>query len=261
MRLKCPAALTLAIIASALPTVAHAQTAASPITQTLQSSLSAMLGKNTLSDATLSGTASWTAGSDEENGTFTFRGAPSSGSRTDLNLTSGTRSEISSLRNGTAVGAWSGADGVQHAIASHNLLAGAGWPLPAFQLMPLLQDPTIVVSYLGLEGNLIHFAAYRQPPGASKAMAASLQHLTRVELWLSSATLLPARINFSIHPDKNAAIDIPVRIEFSNYQTEGGILIPTHVQKYLNGTLLLDLQIQSAAINTGIPASEFSIQN
>jgi hypothetical protein len=49
---------------------------------------------------------------------------------------------------------------------------------------------------------------------------------------------------------------MPVDVRFSDYRTVDGTQVPFHIEKYLNGGLILDLHLQTAALNTGVsPAS------
>jgi hypothetical protein len=48
-----------------------------------------------------------------------------------------------------------------------------------------------------------------------------------------------------------------VEIDFSNYQAVNGVQVPFRVQKFLNGSLFLDVTVQSAVLNSGIPQSDF----
>jgi len=52
-------------------------------------------------------------------------------------------------------------------------------------------------------------------------------------------------------------LDIPVEIRFSDYRPVSGAQIPFHVEKFLNNTLLLDLQFTNAQLNSGLSASLF----
>src|SRR6266699_1727145 len=49
---------------------------------------------------------------------------------------------------------------------------------------------------------------------------------------------------------------IPVEIHFSDYRSVNGVQVPFHVEKFLNNSLVLDFQAQSAAINSGLSVSE-----
>ena len=83
------------------------------------------------------------------------------------------------------------------------------------------------------------------------------QHLSETDIFLDSTTSLPVAIAFNIHPDNNALLDIPAEIQFSDYRTVKGAQIPFHLQKFINNTLTLDLQFQSATTNSGLLATDF----
>src|SRR5882762_8646540 len=89
----------------------------------LQQSLRALVGGQTLSDVTLSGTARRIAGSDDETGTVVLKAASSGALRLDFSYPSGPRAELRSAATTDALptGAWSGPDGAAHPIALHNL--------------------------------------------------------------------------------------------------------------------------------------------
>jgi hypothetical protein len=47
-------------------------------------------------------------------------------------------------------------------------------------------------------------------------------------------------------------LDIPVAIYYSDYRDVSGSKIPFHVQKYLNGTLIFDVHLDSVVLNSGL---------
>src|SRR5207245_10652805 len=95
---------------------------------------------------------------------------------------------------------------------------------------------------------------------ASDTTAALLQALSTTDLYLDATSFLPVAVNFNVHPDDNAGLNLPVEIQFGNYQLANGVLAPLHVQKLLQGSLLLDVNISAVTINSGIPESEFTFQ-
>ncbi len=80
-----------------------------------------------------------------------------------------------------------------------------------------------------------------------------------MDFFLDSTTFLPAVTTFNIHPDNNALLDIPIEVRFSDYRAVNGVQVPFHVQKFLNNGLILDLQFQTAALNTGLATSQFQV--
>ncbi len=140
-------------------------------------------------------------------------------------------------------------------------MTDAAWCFPIFVEQRLLSDPNAVVSFIGIENGLAHFQAIETAPSSVPATAAGLiRHLSQVDLYLNFTTLLPAKLAFNIHPDDNALLDIPVTVQFSNYQAVNGVVLPMRVEKYLNNTLSLDIRIQSAAFNGSLVQSDFQIQ-
>ncbi len=231
--------------------------------QLLQQSLNALSGGQTLSDVTLSGTARRIAGSDDDTGMAVLKAIGSGASRMDLSLSSGQRSEVQNLTSTPRTGAWSGPDRISHAMSFHNLLTEPAWFFPAFAISRRLSNTGCVVTYVGHEtrnGQAVEHVSVSQTPSPQMASGASLfQHLTQVDFFLDSSTFLPVAITFNIHTDNNAALDIPVEIHFSEYRTVSSAQVPFHVQKFLNNSLFLDFEAQSAILNSGLAPSEFSL--
>jgi hypothetical protein len=219
----------------------------------------------TTRDITLSGSAHYIAGSDDETGTATLKAIATGASRIDLSLSSGPRSEARDLTASAPAGTWSGADGISHTIVYHNLLNEPSWFAPAAAVFRLIASPESVASFVGTETldaqGVQHISVIQEPQAsASPTTPAFLPHLTRVDLYLDSSTSLPAAMKFNVHPDDDAHLDIPVEVRYSDYRTVNGTQIPFHVQKLLNNSLVLDLQFQSAAINSGISPNALAIQ-
>lgn len=223
-------------------------------------SVQALLGNQGLTDATLQGTANYTAGSDEESGAFTLAMKGNQESKLVLNLSGGTRQEIRQVQ----AGAWVGLDGQKHAMAVHNCWTDASPLLPVFTLGAALANLQIAAVYIGqttVNGATTDHLQFSQvAAGQSPKMTTHIQQLSAMEIYLDASSHLPVKVAFSIHPDDNLLLSIPVEIQFSGYQQLGGIQAPTHIQKLLQGVLTLDLTVKSIATNSGIPDSDFSTQ-
>jgi len=251
----------------------------------LQRSLAVQVGVLEVTDVTLSGAAQRIAGSDDEAGTATLKATMLGDSLVDLSFQSGNRSEIrnhsalplpSNLPPGVPVpaepvaqpaGAWSGPDGIMYGMATHNVMTDAAWFFPVATLTRVLSSQGYVLSYLGPETHdgqsVVHVQITEPLPAADNApeqIATLTQHLTQMDVYFDPATLLPAALDFSIHPDNDAVIDLATEVRFSEYRAVSGVEVPFHVQKYVNNGLVLDLQFASAALNSGVPVTAFQIQ-
>jgi len=224
-------------------------------------SLRALAGLTPLIDITLQASTTYIAGSDQEIGPATLTARGNQESLVTLNLTSGQRQEI---RRGVA-GVWIGTDGTAHAIATHNCFLDADWFFPAFSLEALSTDPTLVITLVGQEVRggeaVFHVVLLRYLPQPSPDATALIQSVSVMHLYLDAASLLPVVLAFNIHPDTDATGNLSVEIHLGAYQSFQGVQVPTRIQKYLQNSLLLDLTVTNATINSGVPDSFFMLPN
>ena len=81
-----------------------------------------------------------------------------------------------------------------------------------------------------------------------------------MDFYLDPQTLLPLVITFNEHPDADSMTDIAVQVLFSDYRSANGATVPFHIQRFVNNTLILDIQLASSTINSGIADSIFTVQ-
>lgn len=175
--------------------------------------------------------------------------------------------EVRNSSGGIPEGSWVGTDGVSHAMSSSNCVTDAVWFFPALSVLSEVStaNSNLVATDAGqetLSGETVdHVRFWRVfPTGSGSAgTLALLQHLSTVDVYLDATSLLPVELDFNIHPDDNAAADIPVEIQYGDYQRLSGILVPTQVRKLINHTLFLDLKLTEAAINTGLSPADFDV--
>ena len=248
-----------------------------------QKAMAALAPSASVKDVTLTGSVTRTAGPDTESGTITLKALGNRLSRVEMNFGSGREIELRGADSrGVPKSSWTGADGTAHSMAGHNTLTDAVWFFPA--LTSLSRDPAkeanLSVSDFGVQQKngasveSLHFGLHQPAPSALvKAPSGSaatpkaplpgartLDELSATEIDLDPGSSLPRSLSFNVHPDNNAQIDIPVEVRFSDYRPVNGVSVPFHIQKYLNGTLHLDITLQSAAINTGLQTTEFAAQ-
>jgi hypothetical protein len=249
-------------LARAQQTATTSPPAASEGAVVLQKALAALAPTTPISDITLTGTARQIAGSDDESGTVVIKAVASGAARTDFSFPSGQREEVSNLTVVPPAGTWSGPDGIIHSIASHNLFTEPAWAFPSFAVARGLLSPGYVASYLGHETwnstAVEHVVIYKQLP-VSSGIADLVQHLSQQDIYFDSSTLLPVAVTFCSHPDRITTTDIPLEVRFSDYRSVNGVQVPFHVQKYMNNSLILDLQFTSAVLNSGISNTTFAV--
>lgn len=229
----------------------------------LQRSLAAMVGTNTVKDVTLTGSANYIAGSDNETGSTTLKATAVGQGRVDLSLSNGPRSEVRDISASPATGSWSDPDGAWHSMAAHNLYSDPTWFFPPFLIGRALSNTGFAISSADAEtlnGSEVEHISISQQYAGSVQLAAIVQTLTKVDIYLNSSNLLPLAVAFNAHPDDDEQTNIAVRIQFSDYQVAQGASIPYRIQKYIQNGLALDLSLTSVQFNTGLSTADFQAQ-
>jgi hypothetical protein len=210
----------------------------------------AVMGGTNVQALALTGNAEFIAGSTDDTGSFTGNCASGGSSRLSLSLSSASRTETRQIANGTQSGTWTDSNGVSHAIVPHNLYAPAAWFCPVVELSRIVSASNLNIQFIGNEekdgATLAHFTVTSVPPGTGPEFAL-FTHLSQVDIFLDPQTSRPVVFDFNVHPDNNALVDIPVEIRFSDYKQVNGVWTPFTVEKYVNFTLALKLQVESAS--------------
>jgi len=248
--MKCYVILSALIGAMTVSIAAMAQQTAPTAASYLQQSLVALTGQSVIQGLTLNGTAELVAGSTDETGSFNASCAVSGSSQLQLQLSTATHTENRQITNGASAGNWVDSQGKQHAMAGHNLLTPESWFCPNIALARVLQNTSLTIQFVGNESkngiSVAHFTI-AAPTADNTGPNLLIAHLTGTDLFLDLATLRPVALDFNVHPDNDALVDIPVEIRFSNYTSVGGVWFPFTVEKYVNSTLALNLQVGSVS--------------
>lgn len=197
----------------------------------------------------LDGTAHFVAGSLVEAGTAHLVASTDGSYLVSLDLGGDKRTEQRALQNGDQSCTWSGLDGTVHEAPPQNCMLDAAWFLPGLSLLASSQ----VSSVYSVVGSIVQQGQdgiiLRQHSDTTGMKHADLQaHLSTFDFILSQQTHLPLAADFSIHPDSNTNIDIPVEIVFSDYRVVDGVSLPYRIQRFVNGTLTLDITVSSASV-------------
>ena len=251
-------AVALVLLFSAISAVAQ-NPASDPLAILLaQQSVAALTGSATISDVTLNANAISIFGSDNESGTAMLKAKGTTESRVDLSLSSGTRSDVRNVATGTPGGAWEKNGAASTTYAGHNCWTDAAWFFPALSSLTQNLNPNFIFKYIGQEQ---HGGVNAQHIQVLQAVSDPLsQHLSTMDFYLDPSSALPLVIVFPVHPDTDAGTDIANEVRFANYQAVSGIQVPFHVQRMLNGGVVLDVTVTNATFNTGLPDSLFTLQ-
>jgi hypothetical protein len=201
----------------------------------------------------LTATAEWTAGSLHERGTAQLQARADGSTNVQLNLSQASRTEIQAKADYVRTCAWIDAAGTSHKIQGPNCFLAIPWFAPGLFTQPLSSLPTLLgtmddgqVSDNNATLHQISYFLNLDSADSSHTMRAS--SLSTVRVFYDPQTYLPASLEYLIHPDTDDAQNVDVRVVFSNYQSVSGVMLPFHIEKYINRSLLLKLDVSNAAI-------------
>ena len=218
-------------------------------------SIARLTGGTPISDVTLTGTVTWSGGTNPKTGTATLLASGMGESLMSFSFPNGTWTEIRDASTGVALGQWIAPNGKSGQFASQNCTTDAVWFFPV--LGSLAGGSNIVLSYVGPETRnsegVQHIQSYIYQ------LNPTTQQLSMMDLYLDSTTFLPVALTFNAHPDNTATTNLLIEVDFSNYQGMNDVMVPSHIQRFLQGNLLVDLTISGASFNTGLPLSNFAI--
>lgn len=202
------------------------------------------------------GTATWNAGSLQDSGTVSLTASTGGSSQMRLDLSSlGQKTETQTGAGESADCQWSGADAVVHEVDATNCWRPALWFLPALSFQPSLLPNYLGVVDLGIGTVGSGTQAYRHLQSQfmfsdlTSPLATKVTEMSATDLGLDPTSLLPAVLAYSIHPNDGSSAPIAIEIHYSNYQTVNGVQIPFLIERYLNGSLQLTINVSSAQIN------------
>lgn len=251
MRVRVPSLALMSLVCTA---GLYCQQAGTP-RSLLADSLTAMNGTTTNS-ISLSGAAEYIAGSIDERGSFTAQCASNASSQLTTQIPSFSHTEMRATTGSVPNGSWRDEDGKTHGMAGQNIMTPAAWFCPSMLIAHVLLDPTLDVKYVGKEMHngqpVDHIYVISRPVDHTRAQQ-RMTGFSRTEIYLDPSTLRPTAIEFKLHPDGNALVDIPTEIRFGDYIDTSGAWLPSTIEKYMNSTLMLKLNVDSFTPSMQVP--------
>jgi hypothetical protein len=210
----------------------------------------AFSGGRVVQEIQLSGNATWHVGSLEDFGTVSRTASKDGYSQMQLVLsTTGQRSETQTGAGPSADCQWAGADGVAHEVDSGNCWKPMLWFLPAFSLQSSLLPSYLETVDLGLGTVGSSTNVYRHVQSQlvfsslPSTQTTDIVQRSASDLYLDPASLMPSVLTYTVHPDNGSQVNISIEIRYSDYRKMNGAMIPYRIQRYVNGSLQLDIQL------------------
>ena len=229
--------------------------------------LSRLTGGQLLSDITLNGNINYTAGSEDDSGTFTLQATGPDASAVVLNLSQGRLQWVHGLNNFVRQAYFVEPDGKSRNHTVKSAWADAAWFYPGLGLLSELSghnavfEGQLIANDLGQISHdgqtVIHLQLQLElnPAQAPKAAIGLVAKRTREDLYLDPASLLPVFLNY--HEPSAHGQPIRIEVHYGNYQSLHGLEIPFHIQRWVNGSLVMDMHVTQAQWNTGISNTSF----
>jgi hypothetical protein len=202
---------------------------------------------------TLSATAEWYAGSQHETGNAQLQASVDGSSTVQLSLGQASRTEAQTASNASKACSWTDQKGTIHNIVGPNCFIAIPWFAPGLFTQSAEQLPALLgtidngeVSKDNATFHQVSFYLNRQ--GVDSVSTKQLIDRTNVKVLYDPQTFLPSSLEYNIHPDNNDLQDIPVKVVYSNYQAISGVMMPFHIEKFVNHSLQLKLDVNNASI-------------
>lgn len=236
-----------------------------------QQAQAAVSAGKSFSVVNLTATAEWTAGSDHESGTAQLQANVDGSTKLQLNVGKASRTEVQTKADSSRTCTWTNSAGTSHDIVGPNCFIAVPWFSPSLFTQPSSGLPALLATTddgpVTKDSATLHQVSYllRFAPANSASTSASTSTLASVPVPVSTSTnrmvglstvkvfydpqtFLPASLEYSVHPDNNDSLNIPVKVVFSNYQSASGVMLPYHIERFVNNTLLLKLDVTNASI-------------
>jgi hypothetical protein len=235
---------------------AHSQTAISqvPLPSAFQQQAQAAVSSGkSFSVVNLTATAEWTAGSLHESGTAQLQANADGSTNVQLALGNASRTEVQAKTDSSRTCAWTDNSGKKHDILGPNCLVAIPWFAPSLFAQPSATLPPLLGTtddgVVSKDSATFHQVRYLlKLTGADTSATNQMVGQSTVKVLYDPKTFLPASLEYSIHPDGNDLLNISVKVLFGNYQSVSGVMLPYSIERYVNRTLQLKLDVTNASI-------------
>jgi hypothetical protein len=207
-------------------------------------------------DYTGTGTITYNWAGDQVPGTVTVMGRGTAQFRLDATLSNGVRTWAVSGGNGFI----SEINGTTHMIVSHNTFNLGSLTLPLTYLCFALNNTSTSIAYIGLEtinGEQVQHIQTQTIFGPSVDPLGMLWALSKRDFFIDASTFYVASTLDMNHPDNSWAVNYPHVMQYSNYRSVSGILVPFAISETNSGQTSYTIQLSQVSFNSGLQDSNF----
>jgi hypothetical protein len=201
----------------------------------------------------LSGSFTRYAGSDTNTGAITLFAESDGTNKTQIELPQGSLVESQGAAADDRSCEWVGTDTTRHDASGLNCWRALVWFLPQITLHPARLSSILGTSYKGLmstpngDAYVLENQLIVGPGKTPSNVTARIQKASTTSLQVDPQTLLPRNLQYTLLSDSGTAT-ISVEVRYTNYQFLSGLTIPRHIERYLNGSLELAIDIDQVTI-------------
>lgn len=252
MRFCCSILCLLFCIATSRSAQSQTSTSQAPSIFQQQAQMAVSSGK-AFSVVNLTANAEWTAGSDRESGTAKMQANADGSTNVQLAIGKASRTEVQGKTDLSRSCTWTDGAGTSHDIVGPNCLIAVPWFAPSLFIQSSAALPPLLGTtddgMVPKDGSAFHQVNYLlKLTGANTSITNQMVKQSTIKVFYDPGTHLPSSLEYSIHPDNDNSKDVPVKVTFSNYQSSSGVMLPFHIERFINRTLQLKLDVTNASV-------------
>lgn len=232
------------------------QQALTILTQVLKAS-GGQAALGTIQDITGSGNITYYWAGEEVQGTVTVKGRGIGQFRLDATLSNGVRSWA--VSNGT--GFVKETDGTVSHIPYHNTVNFGNLAFPLYFMTTIIGDASTSITYVGLEpknGAQVHHLRTQKIFPSKVDPGGIVSKLTTRDFFIDSTFYQIVATQDMVHPEGASTIDYPREMQFSDYRTVNGVLVPFSITEVATGQRTYSIQLNQITFNSGLQDSDFA---
>jgi hypothetical protein len=201
-----------------------------------------------VTSVTLTGATTWTAGSLQDTGSVILKASVDGSSSETWSLASQPYSVANtSFTDGRTCNSVDSAAKI-HQDASPACFRAAPWFAPWMSLLMLSNNVLLRTSGAHFTGgseseSQLQYMTNLGSTGTANASLAIVQSGTVIGLVIDPKTSLVDELDFNQSIDSDVSRVISYRIVFGDYRSDGGFVLPHHIQRYIQRTLQADITI------------------